>query len=102
MAATGSLAHYTTADLYGFLADYQLPRDMGVEYEYSNVGYALLGHALALRTETAFSDLLTEYVLAPLRMTATSYIVPPTARKFLGGYVVSATIQVPGYDELRR
>ena len=82
-AATGSLVHYTSADLYEFLADYELPREVGVEYEYSTVGYALLGHALALRTETDFSELLTQYVLAPLRMTSTGYVVPPTARKFL-------------------
>ena len=30
-----------------FLAGYQLPRDPGATYEYSNLGYGLLGHALA-------------------------------------------------------
>src|SRR5215471_11833244 len=39
-------ADYTVADLYAFLSDYKLPRDIGAEYEYSNLGGGLLGHVL--------------------------------------------------------
>ena len=38
---------YSTKDLYRFLAWYPLPRDIGTEYEYSNLGAGLLGHAPA-------------------------------------------------------
>ena len=42
-------ADYTVAQLYEFLAAYQLTRDIGSKYEYSNLGGGLLGHALACR-----------------------------------------------------
>ena len=42
-------ADYTQQQLYAFLSSYVLPRDPGEQYEYSNLGMALLGHALARR-----------------------------------------------------
>jgi CubicO group peptidase (beta-lactamase class C family) len=42
-------ADYTVAQLYEFLSSYQLPRDIGAQYEYSNVGAGLLANALAFR-----------------------------------------------------
>ena len=40
-------ADYDTAKLKAFLAHYELPRDPGAAFEYSDVGFGLLGHALA-------------------------------------------------------
>ena len=37
-------ADYSVDDLYQFLSGYQLPRDPGSQFEYSNVGAGLLGH----------------------------------------------------------
>jgi CubicO group peptidase (beta-lactamase class C family) len=45
---------YTVKKLYGFLSRYELPRDPGTEFEYSNVGMALLGHVIALGAGTNF------------------------------------------------
>jgi CubicO group peptidase (beta-lactamase class C family) len=36
-------ADYGAAELKAFLAGYQLPRDPGADYEYSNLGFGLLG-----------------------------------------------------------
>lgn len=41
------------------------------QYEYSNLGYAFLGHLLATRAETPWHDLLGERLLDPLGMSAT-------------------------------
>jgi CubicO group peptidase (beta-lactamase class C family) len=42
-------ADYSVAQLYEFLASYELPRDIGAQYEYSNLGGGLLGHVTAVR-----------------------------------------------------
>ena len=42
-------ADYTVQQMYDFLSGYQLPRDPGAQFEYSNLGVGLLGHTLSLR-----------------------------------------------------
>ena len=46
--ADNPYADYTVDDMYAFLSSYQLTRDPGAKYEYSNLGGGLLGPALAL------------------------------------------------------
>jgi CubicO group peptidase (beta-lactamase class C family) len=58
-------ADYTVAQLYAFLSGYELTRDIGSRYEYSNLGVGLLGHALALRAGKSYEDLVTERILRP-------------------------------------
>ena len=41
-------AHYSVQQMYDFLSGYTLTRDPGEQFEYSNLGVGLLGHALAL------------------------------------------------------
>ncbi|MEW6638985.1 MAG: serine hydrolase [Pseudomonadota bacterium] len=64
-------ADYTVAQLYQFLSHYKLPRDIGTQFEYSNLGYGLLGHALARRQGTDYKTLVRERILAPLGMNDT-------------------------------
>ena len=61
-------ASYTTAMMYEFLANYALPRGIGAQYEYSNLGMGLLGHALSVRAGKDYETLVTERVLVPLGM----------------------------------
>ena len=71
-------ADYSNENMYLFLGGYQLPRDIGSEYEYSNFGAGLLGHALVLRTRsTDYEALVRARVLAPLGMTSTSITLSP-------------------------
>lgn len=62
---------YTVREMYAFLSGYELPRDIGAQYEYSNLGVGLLGHALALRAGKSYEALLTERILKPLGMNDT-------------------------------
>jgi CubicO group peptidase (beta-lactamase class C family) len=59
---------YSVGQMYTFLSHYQLSREPGTRYAYSNVGFALLGHALARRADTTFESLIVERICRPLGM----------------------------------
>jgi D-alanyl-D-alanine-carboxypeptidase/D-alanyl-D-alanine-endopeptidase len=61
-------ASYTVEQLYAFLSNYTLRFDPGTHYEYANLGFGLLGHALALRANTSYEDLVVSRVCAPLEL----------------------------------
>jgi len=61
-------AGYTTELLYQFLSSFEFDRSPGSRYEYSNVGYGLLGEALSLRSGASYRDLLRSRVTQPLGM----------------------------------
>ena len=48
---------YTVALLYEFLSNYELPRNAGAQYVYSNLGYGLLGHILSRRAGLGYGAL---------------------------------------------
>jgi CubicO group peptidase (beta-lactamase class C family) len=64
-------ANYTVEQLYAFLSGHVLKFDPGRHYEYSNLGFGLLGHVLALRADTAYEDLVVSRICAPLGLTDT-------------------------------
>ena len=61
-------ADYSLDDLYQFLSGYELPRDPGSEFEYSNLGGGLLGHLLAYRAGTDYESLIGTRITRPLSM----------------------------------
>ena len=81
-------AGYTVAQLYAFLSSYTLQFYPGTTYKYSNLGFGLLGHALALRAGRPFEDLLLERVCAPLGLDDTRITLTAGMRQRL----------VPGHD----
>ena len=70
-------ADYTAEQLYQFLASYQLPRDIGAKYEYSNLGGGLLGLALSRRAGTSYEALVKQRITGPLGMRSTSIALTP-------------------------
>jgi len=70
-------ADYTDEKLYGFLASYSLPRDVGSQYEYSNLGGGLLGRLLARRSGTDYEALVRTRICRPLQMNSTSITLTP-------------------------
>ena len=73
-------ADYSVQQLYAFLSSYQLTRDIGATYEYSNLGVGLLGHALALKAGTSYEQLVTRRILTPLQMKETAITLTPALR----------------------
>ena len=65
-------ADYTEAKQRQFLAAYHLPYAPGTKLEYSNIGYAVLGTALAAQAGTSFEALLQKRIAVPLGMRSTS------------------------------
>jgi CubicO group peptidase (beta-lactamase class C family) len=65
-SAADPYADYTIRDLYTFLDEYTLPRAPGAEYEYSNLGYALLGHALSRHAGQDFGELVARHLARPM------------------------------------
>lgn len=76
-------ADYSVEQMYDFLNRYQLTRDIGTQYEYSNLGVGLLGHALARRAGKSYGVLVKERVLRPLRMEHTGITLTPWMKQHL-------------------
>jgi serine-type D-Ala-D-Ala carboxypeptidase/endopeptidase len=70
-------ADYTVDQLHQFISSYQLTRDIGSEYEYSNLGGGLLGHLLARRAGMDYEALVTARITGPLGMTSTGITLSP-------------------------
>ena len=85
---TNPYADYNRDDLFVFLSGHTLARDIGSQFEYSSLGFSLLGEALAHRSGKPFGDLLKERVLTPLGMNDTAVGSTESMRKRL----------VPGHD----
>ncbi|HWU78385.1 MAG TPA: serine hydrolase [Rhodanobacter sp.] len=82
-------ADYGRERLKAFLAGYTLPRDPGAAYEYSNLGFGLLGEALAQHAKLPYGELLQREVLVPLGMHSTAVELTSAMRARLA----------PGHDE---
>jgi D-alanyl-D-alanine-carboxypeptidase/D-alanyl-D-alanine-endopeptidase len=76
-------ADYSVAQLYDFLSSYQLTRDPGASFEYSNLGVGLLGHILSLATGKSYEELERERVWNPLGMTHTAIALTPWMQEHL-------------------
>ena len=70
-------ADYSVDQLYQFLSGYQLTRDIGSQYEYSNLGGGLLGHVLARRAGMDYETLVRTRICDPLGMNNTRITLTP-------------------------
>jgi CubicO group peptidase (beta-lactamase class C family) len=83
-------ADYTEELLLAFLDGYELTRDIGAQFEYSNFGVGLLGYLLARVAGKDYETLLAERITGPLGMRDTVVTLPR------GAHVV------PGFDSYMR
>jgi serine-type D-Ala-D-Ala carboxypeptidase/endopeptidase len=68
---------YTVELMYECLSSFILPRDIGTKYEYSNIGYGLLGHVLEKRTGTTYAQLVESRITEPVGMKDTRIGLTP-------------------------
>ncbi len=81
-------ASYSAKQLYEFLSSYTLPRDIGAEFEYSNLGVGLLGHVLSLAAGKDYETLVRTRICQPLGMSSTAITLTPEMKSRLA----------PGHD----
>jgi CubicO group peptidase (beta-lactamase class C family) len=85
--ASNPYADYTNEQLDAFLASYELIRAPGVKFEYSNLGFGLLGQGLARRAGTDYENLVETRICKPLGMTSTRITMSgDMERRFAAGH----------------
>lgn len=89
---------YTVEQLYVFLGSHALTRDIGAQYDYSNVGVGLLGHALARRCGTTYEHLVRDRITGPLGMRDTAVTLSRDLKKRLAHGHDEEGRPVPNWD----
>jgi CubicO group peptidase (beta-lactamase class C family) len=91
-------ADYTPELLWEFLSGYTLTRDVGAQYEYSNVGAGLLGFVLASHVGKDYEALVQERILGPLGMDMSGIELNGSMREWLAlGHNQNGDV-VPNWD----
>jgi D-alanyl-D-alanine-carboxypeptidase/D-alanyl-D-alanine-endopeptidase len=74
---------YSEEKLYAFIDGYELTRDIGSEYEYSNYALGLLGHVLANKNQMSYEEIMVEVIAKPLTLENTSTLFTPEIKENL-------------------
>jgi len=91
-------ADYTLEQMYQFLSGYTLPRKVGSQFEYSNLGAALLGVALDRKAGSDYESLVRARVTGPLGMSDTRIALTPGMQSRLAPGHDASLVPVPNWD----
>ncbi|REJ76087.1 MAG: serine hydrolase [Acidobacteria bacterium] len=91
-------ADYTVEQMYAFLGRYKLTREIGSQFEYSNLAVGLLGHILAKQAKMDYEDLVKKRILEPLGMNDTAITFTPEMKSRLAIGHDSAGKATPNWD----
>jgi serine-type D-Ala-D-Ala carboxypeptidase/endopeptidase len=87
---TNPYADYRALNLYQYLAGHGVARPADAGFLYSNLGFGLLGQALADRAGTTYGQLLAEQVTVPLHLEDTAVSLSPQQQaRFIAGHLPS-------------
>lgn len=64
-------SEYDREKMYDYLERFEPSREIGSQFEYSNMGNSLLGHILSLHADKNYEELLKERILDKLEMEST-------------------------------
>ena len=90
-------AVYDRKALFAFLKDFKAEKEVGTEYEYSNLGFGLLGELLSIIAKKPYMTLVKETILTPLEMTTTSDKINPKDKNFAAPFNADGQ-QVPFWN----
>jgi CubicO group peptidase (beta-lactamase class C family) len=76
-------AGYHAAELYAYVARQGVGREANPAFIYSNLGFSLLGEALAARAGVSYPDLIAQRITGPLGMGDTAVLLSPERRQRL-------------------
>jgi len=91
-------ADYTVEQLYNFLSEYTPRYYPGSHYDYSNLGFGLLGHVLALQAGRSYEELVVSRICEPVGLSDTRIALTPAMRKRLAQGHDKSLHAVPGWD----
>jgi CubicO group peptidase (beta-lactamase class C family) len=78
--ADNPYAAYGAEQLYAFLSNHTLRFVPGRHYEYANLGFGLLGHALALRGGKSYEEMIVSRICEPLGLQDTRITLTASMR----------------------
>ncbi|MGJ1205884.1 serine hydrolase [Sphingobacterium lactis] len=73
-------AAYDRKALFSYLKNFKATKEPGTEYEYSNLGFGLLGELLSIIGKKPYYQLVKENILTPLEMVSTFDKINPKAK----------------------
>jgi serine-type D-Ala-D-Ala carboxypeptidase/endopeptidase len=80
-------ADYEIEQLYSFLSNHKLTREIGTKYEYSNLGAGLLGLLLSRKVGVDYETLIATQITQPLQMQDTRiHLNPDQTARFATGH----------------
>ena len=91
-------AGYSIDLLYQFVSSFTPTRDIGSQYEYSNVGFGLLAEVISRRAKISYRDCIRTQITRPLGMLDTVVeLTPATKDRLALGYNIELT-PVPRWE----
>lgn len=91
---------YTIDQLLDFLTDHTLRRAPGDSFEYSNLGYMVLGYLAESITGSTYDELIEYYFTGPLGMSATDRL-PDDSFRFATPTAFGQPVQEWNFDHIR-
>jgi len=91
-------ADFDIPALYAFLSRRGVARPLGAPFEYSNVGFGLLGHAIAVRAGMDYETLVRRLVTEPLAMPDTGITLTDDQRRRLMAGHDRQHLPTPAWD----
>ncbi|SUJ23973.1 D-alanyl-D-alanine-carboxypeptidase/endopeptidaseAmpH precursor [Sphingobacterium spiritivorum] len=77
---------YDRKALYAYLKNYKATQAPGEKFEYSNLGFGLLGDLISVISKKTYNQLIQEIIAKPLSMTATADKVDPKNNQLVSVY----------------